>query len=86
MESRKIYIMDMIKGKKIRQLTHLPFSGRGPAWSPEGDQIAFGGQKGDDLESVGIYVVDAKGGEPTLRVPGPSGPPCMGQGTSAFCR
>ena len=80
----QIYIMDMIKGKKIRQLTHLPFSGQGPAWSPDGDQIAFGGLKGDDLESVGIYVVNAKGGEPILRVPGPSGPPAWGSGPVHF--
>ena len=80
----QIYVMDMIRDKKIRQLTDLPFSGQGPVWSPEGDQIAFGGLKGDDLESVGIYVVDAKGGEPILRVPGPSGPPAWGSGPVHF--
>ncbi len=80
----QIYVMDMIKGEKIRQLTDLPFSGQGPVWSPAGDQIAFGGWKGDDLESVGLYVVDAKGGEPTLRIPGPSGPPAWGKGPLRF--
>lgn len=80
----QIYVMDMIRDNKIRQLTDLPFSGQGPVWSPEGDQIAFGGLKGDDLESVGIYVVDAKGGEPILRVPGPSGPPAWGSGPVHF--
>ena len=81
----QIYIMDMIGRKKIRQLTDLPFSGQGPAWSPAGDQIAFGGLEGNDLESVGIYVVDAEGGKPTLRIPVPSGPP-DGEGTRALCR
>ncbi len=80
----QIYVMDMIKGEKIRQLTDLPFSGQGPVWSPAGDQIAFGGWKGDDLESVGLYVVDAEGGEPTLRIPGPSGPPAWGKGPVRF--
>ena len=76
--------MDMIRDNKIRQLTDLPFSGQGPVWSPDGDQIAFGGQKGDDLESAGLYVVDAKGGEPILRVAGPGGPPAWGRGPVHF--
>lgn len=81
----QIYVMDMIGRKEIRQLTDLPFSGKGPAWSPGGDQIAFGGQKGDDLESVGIYVVDARGGEPTLRVPtGTSSAPAWSHGPVRF--
>ena len=81
----QIYVMDIIGRKKIRQLTHLPFSGKGPAWSPGGDQIAFGGQKEDDLKSIGIYVVDAAGGEPTLRVPtGTSSPPTWGKGPIRF--
>ena len=81
----QIYVMDIIGRKKIRQLTRLPFSGKGPAWSLAGDQIAFGGQEGDDLESVGIYVVDAKGGEPTLRVPtGTSSAPAWSQGPVRF--
>ena len=80
----QIYIMDMIGRKKIRQLTDLPFSGQGPAWSPAGDQIAFGGLEGNDLESVGIYVVDAEGGKPTLRLPGPGGPPAWGKGPVRF--
>lgn len=80
----QIYVINMIGDEKIRQLTDLPFSGQGPVWSPAGDQIAFGGWKGDDLESVGLYVVDAKGGEPTLRIPGPSGPPAWGKGPLRF--
>ena len=81
----QIYVMNMIGRKKIRQLTNLPFSGKGPAWSPEGNQIAFGGQKEDDLKSIGIYVVDAEGGEPTLRVPtGTSSPPTWGKGPVRF--
>ena len=80
----QIYIMDMIGRKKIRQLTDLPFSCQGPAWSPEGDQIAFGGRKGNDLKSVGIYVVDAEGGKPTLHIPGPGGAPAWGKGPVRF--
>lgn len=80
----QIYVMDMIRDNKIRQLTDLPFSGQGPVWSPAGDQIAFGGWKGDDLESVGLYVVDAKGGKPILRVAGPGGPPAWGRGPVRF--
>ena len=81
----QIYVMNLIGRKKIRQLTGLPFSGKGPAWSPEGNQIAFGGQKEDDLKSIGIYVVDAEGGEPTLRVPtGTSSPPTWGKGPVRF--
>ena len=77
--------MDMIRDNKIRQLTDLPFSGQGPVWSPAGDQIAFGGQKENEAKSVGIYVIDAEGGEPTLRIPGPGGGR-LGEGTSALCR
>ena len=76
--------MNMIGRKKIRQLTDLPFSGQGPVWSPAGNQIAFGGQKKDEAKSVGIYVIDAGGGKPTLRVPGPSGPPAWGTGPLRF--
>ena len=80
----QIYVMNMIGRKKIRQLTGLPFSGQGPVWSPAGNQIAFGGQKKDEAKSVGIYVIDAGGGKPTLRVPGPSGPPAWGTGPLRF--
>ena len=81
----QIYIMDMIGRKKIRQLTDLPFSGKGPAWSPEGNQIAFGGLEDNDIKSLGIYVVDAKGGKPTLRVStGTSSPPAWAEGPVRF--
>jgi Tol biopolymer transport system component len=81
----QIYIMDMIGRKKIRQLTDLPFSGQGPVWSPAGDQIAFGGQEDIDIKSLGIYVADAKGGKPTLRVPtGTSSPPVWAEGPVRF--
>ena len=81
----QIYIMNMIGRKKIWQLTDLPFSGQGPAWSPAGDQIAFGGQEDIDIKSLGIYVADAKGGKPTLRVPtGSSSPPAWGKGPVRF--
>lgn len=70
----QIYVMDITRGNEIRQLTKSPFSGRGPAWSPDGDRIAFAGMKNNQLESVGIYVVDAKGGKPELLIPGGSSP------------
>ena len=71
----QIYVMDIIRGNEIRQLTDSPFSGQGPVWSPAGDQIAFGGKKGNDIESIGIYLVSAKGGKPNLRIPSGTGRP-----------
>ena len=43
------------------------------------------GQTNDDLKTIGIYVVDAKGGKPRLRVrTGTSSPPAWAKGSVRF--
>jgi hypothetical protein len=47
-----------------RALTRWPLNGTSPAWSPDGDLIAFVGW--DERNRPGIYTVDVAGGEPHL--------------------
>ncbi|HEY5382692.1 MAG TPA: S9 family peptidase [Acidobacteriaceae bacterium] len=50
-----------------------------PRWSPDGKRVAFIGGLMSDQGSTGgdVWVVDAKGGEPTDVTPGIDGTPCF---------
>lgn len=50
------------KSGKARQLTSGPSSDAAPAWSPDGELIAFVSKRGEDKESQ-IYVIPVNGGE-----------------------
>jgi TolB protein len=61
-------------GSSQRKLVEIPRSARGdelgiPAWSPDGEAVAFGGRRNGRYD---IYVVPAKGGKPRV-VPGTRG-------------
>lgn len=51
-------------GSRERAVTHWPLNGTAPAWSPDGQRIAFVGW--DEHNRPGIYIVDGAGGEPRL--------------------
>lgn len=60
-----LVIIDVATGEESVLLADQPSSSPGlnpqsPAWSPDGDSIAFNSGSGD------IYVIDAQGGEPLL--------------------
>ncbi|HEY4367843.1 MAG TPA: S9 family peptidase [Steroidobacteraceae bacterium] len=50
------------KSGKPRQLTSAPSSDSSPAWSPDGELIAFVSKRGEDQEPQ-IYVIPVNGGE-----------------------
>ena len=54
-----IYVMDK-GGKSLRQLTDHPSNNYDPAWSPDGQKIAFVSNRGGHKQ-VAIYVMDASG-------------------------
>jgi dipeptidyl aminopeptidase/acylaminoacyl peptidase len=63
---KQIFVVDVEAEKpEPKQLTHGDFEQDGPAWSPDGKTIAFGGLRDErwDTELINrIYVVDADGG------------------------
>ena len=62
---KQIFVVDL-DGEET-QLTSGDFEHDGPAWSPDGTVVAFGGLRDErwDVELLTrIYVVDAAGGEP----------------------
>ena len=61
---REIYVMDA-DGKNQRNLTNDPESDINPAWSPDGQKIAFTSAR-DWNAGLGweIYVMDAEGNNP----------------------
>ncbi len=61
--NREIYVMD-VDGKNQRRLTNHPESHMMPAWSPDGQKIAFASAR--DYADLGweIYVMDADGKNP----------------------
>ncbi|MFP6649455.1 MAG: hypothetical protein VB817_08330, partial [Pirellulaceae bacterium] len=57
-EGFEIHVMDA-NGNNVHQLTDSPGHDWGPAWSPDGQLIAFASQRTGDFE---IYVMNADGG------------------------
>ena len=53
----EIYVMD-VNGKNLRNLTNHPGRDKLPAWSPDGQEIAFSSRRGGDYD---IYVMDVDG-------------------------
>jgi len=54
-----LYVMDK-EGQNLRQLTDHPGSDYDPAWSPDGQKIAFVSDRGGNKQ-VAIYVMDTNG-------------------------
>jgi TolB protein len=57
----EIYVVDIIGGTNLRNLTNHPEDDVTPAWSPDGQRIAFVTGRDGDLE---IYIMDANGENP----------------------
>ena len=57
----EIYVMDADGGDPQR-LTENRKNERYPAWSPDGNRIAFSADRKGDLQNFEIYVMDADGG------------------------
>lgn len=55
-----IFVMDAV-GKNLQKLTHDPRPDSWPAWSPDGQKIAFVSDRDRNME---IYVMDADGKNP----------------------
>ena len=80
-----IVVMDADGGNEV-QLTQvgLPSFDLGPAWSPEGSQIAFtraAPSAGSENPRAGIYVVSPDGGEPRKLADDGTGPDWSPDGT-----
>jgi Tol biopolymer transport system component len=54
-ETREIFVMDA-DGTNKRRLTNNAFADTSPAWSPDGEKIAFMSERDGNWE---IYVMDA---------------------------
>lgn len=64
-----------LEGAETR-LTDGPYDETAPAWSPDGERVAFVSRRGDNADfhdNFDLYTVPAAGGEPR-RVPTPPGP------------
>ncbi len=74
---KQIFVVDVDAEKpEPKQLTHGDFEQDGPAWSPDGKTIAFGGLRDErwDAELINrIYVVDADGGSEPRALTGDDG-------------
>jgi len=64
----EIYVMDA-DGNNQRNLTNNPAGDMDPAWSPDGQMIAFD----SDRDSPGIYIMDADGNNPRNLTNNPAG-------------
>ena len=61
-----IFVVD-VSGGEPRQLTDGDFNDRAPAWSPDGQQIAFSANRNPDWDTrrgSDIWVMPSEGGEP----------------------
>ena len=56
-----LWITELATGKS-RRLTNGPSSDSSPAWSPDGQRIAFVSKRGED-EAAALYVIAVNGGE-----------------------
>jgi dipeptidyl aminopeptidase/acylaminoacyl peptidase len=72
---RHLYVVPADGSAEPKQLTEGDYEDSHPAWSPDGERIAFASARGEDwdIELIGdIYTVPAGGGEPERLTPGDS--------------
>jgi dipeptidyl aminopeptidase/acylaminoacyl peptidase/CubicO group peptidase (beta-lactamase class C family) len=63
-----VHVVDIASGE-CRQVTEGDWHAGEPAWSPDGDRLAFTAAMAEDADLVyrsAVYVVDAAGGDPVL--------------------
>ncbi len=72
---RHLYVVPADGSAEPQQLTDGDFEDSHPAWSPDGERIAFASARGDDwdIEPIGdLYTVPSGGGEPERLTEGES--------------
>ena len=65
-----LFLLDVAEGS-LTQLTDGPYNENQPAWSPDGEQIAFVTKRGDDMDrhdDWDVYVIEARAGAEALKV------------------
>ena len=58
-----IWLVPVDGSEAPRQFTFGPRSDTSPRWSPDGEQLAFVSNRGDDKAKPQLYVIPAEGGE-----------------------
>ena len=72
---RHLYVVPADGSAEAKQLTDGDYEDSHPAWSPDGERIAFASARGDDWDIellADIYTVPAAGGEPERLTPNDS--------------